>query len=99
MTDGGKSLHGQIKFLIVALVLSSWPGMLFGQSRESIEAAKKEGEFVFYSGIPVPDAQAMLAALEKKHPFLKTTFTELPGRRSSRAYRPNSVPGRIFGMP
>ncbi len=79
MTDRGKSFYRQIVFLILTGVLSSWPAALLAQSRELIEAAKKEGEFVFYSGIPVPDAQAMLAALEKKYPFLKTTFYRATG--------------------
>ncbi|MGH7784150.1 MAG: ABC transporter substrate-binding protein, partial [Candidatus Binatia bacterium] len=47
--------------------------------KDVIEAARKEGELVFYSGIPVPDAQAILAALEKKYPFLKTTFYRATG--------------------
>ena len=79
MTDQGKSFYRQIVFLILTAVFSSLPAVLLAQSRELVEAAKKEGEFVFYSGIPVPDAQAMLAALEKKHPFLKTTFYRATG--------------------
>jgi iron(III) transport system substrate-binding protein len=34
---------------------------------------------VFYSGIPIPDAQSILAALERKYPFIKTTFYRATG--------------------
>ena len=42
-------------------------------------ARSREGQLVFYSGIPVPDAQAILSALEKKYPFIKTTFYRATG--------------------
>jgi iron(III) transport system substrate-binding protein len=79
MTDHRKNVYRPIVFLILTAILSSLPAMLLAQPGELIDAAKKEGEFVFYSGIPVPDAQAMLAALEKKYPFLKTTFYRATG--------------------
>ena len=79
MTDHGKNFYRPIVFLILTAILSSLPAMLLAQPSELIDAAKKEGEFVFYSGIPVPDAQAILAALEKKYPFLKTTFYRATG--------------------
>jgi iron(III) transport system substrate-binding protein len=49
------------------------------QPKEVIEGAKKEGQLVFYSGIPIPDAQAILSALERKYPFIKTTFYRSTG--------------------
>jgi iron(III) transport system substrate-binding protein len=49
------------------------------QPKEIVDAAKKEGQLVFYSGIPIPDAQAILSALERKYPFLKTTFYRATG--------------------
>jgi ABC-type Fe3+ transport system substrate-binding protein len=49
------------------------------QSKDVIEGAKKEGQLVFYSGIPIPDAQSILSALERKYPFIKTTFYRATG--------------------
>ena len=34
---------------------------------------------MFYAGIPIPDAQNILTALEKKYPFIKTTFYRSTG--------------------
>jgi len=69
----------QLAFVFLNLVLLASPGGLMAQSKEDLEGAKKEGQLVFYSGIPIPDAQAILAALEKKYPFIKTTFYRSTG--------------------
>jgi iron(III) transport system substrate-binding protein len=68
----------QFGFVILTL-LFSWPAPARGQSQEVLEGAKKEGQLVFYAGIPVPDAQAILSALERKYPFIKTTFYRSTG--------------------
>ena len=60
-------------------LLISWPAPARGQSQDVPEGAKKEGQLVFYAGIPVPDAQAILSALERKYPFIKTTFYRATG--------------------
>jgi iron(III) transport system substrate-binding protein len=52
---------------------------LAAQSREVVEGARKEGQLVFYSGMPIPDAQEILSTLEKKYPFIKTTFYRATG--------------------
>jgi iron(III) transport system substrate-binding protein len=62
---------------VLAFVLCS--GQVHGQPTEVVEGAKKEGQLVFYSGIPIPDAQAILSALERKYPFIKTTFYRSTG--------------------
>jgi iron(III) transport system substrate-binding protein len=49
------------------------------QSKDVLESARKEGQLVFYSGIPIPDAQAILSAMEKKYPFIKATFYRSTG--------------------
>jgi iron(III) transport system substrate-binding protein len=49
------------------------------QPKDVLEGAKKEGQLVFYSGIPIPDAQSILSALERKYPFIKTTFYRSTG--------------------
>ena len=71
------SLGCVFTLLIVSLLAGA--GTAVAQSRDIVEAAKKEGQLVFYSGMPVPDAQAFLSALEKKYPFLKTTFYRATG--------------------
>lgn len=65
--------------LALLIILFSWIGEARAQSNEIIEAAKKEGELVFYSGIPVPDAKAILSAFEKKYPSIKTTHYRATG--------------------
>ncbi len=54
------------------------PTLVFSDER-MLEGAKKEGQLVFYSGIPVPDAQALLSAFEKKYAFIKATFYRATG--------------------
>jgi iron(III) transport system substrate-binding protein len=66
-------------FLLPVLIII-WRGEARGQStKEILDGAKKDGQLVFYAGIPVPDAQAILAAFEKKYPFIKTTFYRSTG--------------------
>jgi iron(III) transport system substrate-binding protein len=49
------------------------------QPKDILERATKEGQLIFYSGIPIPDAQAILSALERKYPFIKSTFYRATG--------------------
>jgi iron(III) transport system substrate-binding protein len=66
----------------VALILTPVVGLsadVQSQPKDVIEGAKKEGQLVFYSGIPIPDAQSILSALERKYPFIKTTFYRSTG--------------------
>jgi iron(III) transport system substrate-binding protein len=64
--------------IILVLVLG-WGLQAQSQPKEVVEAAKKDGQLVFYSGIPIPDAQSILSALERKYPFIKTTFYRATG--------------------
>jgi iron(III) transport system substrate-binding protein len=66
-------------FVLLSLVVLASAGNVAAQSKEVLEGARKEGQLVFYSGIPIPDAQAILSALEKKYPFIKTTFYRATG--------------------
>ena len=63
----------------LALVLMAVPNAVNAQSKDVIDGARKEGQLVFYSGIPIPDAQDILSALEKKYPFIKTNFYRATG--------------------
>ncbi len=65
--------------LILSFVFFGLAEEAKGQTKEIIEGAKKEGQLVFYSGIPVPDGKAILSAFEKKYPFLKTTHYRATG--------------------
>jgi iron(III) transport system substrate-binding protein len=65
-------------FISIVAVLLSADFLSFAQERGS-EGATKEAELVFYSGIPVPDAQALLSAFEKKYPSIKTTYYRATG--------------------
>ena len=69
----------QMVFFLLSLVVLASAGNVAAQSKEVLEGARKEGQLVFYSGIPIPDAQAILSALEKKYPFIKTTFYRATG--------------------
>ena len=71
-------LHQSVFVLLTLIVLTSASDVT-AQSKEVLEGARKEGQLVFYSGIPIPDAQAILSALEKKYPFIKTTFYRATG--------------------
>ena len=72
-------LFGSFSFLVLPLLIFGGPGLIRGQSKDVLEGAKKEGQLVFYSGMPLPDAQAILSALERKYPFIKTTFYRATG--------------------
>lgn len=76
-----KSIKSMTSFalIILPLLIFNSTGEVGAQSKEIVEGAKKDGQLVFYAGIPVPDAQAILAAFEKKYPFIKTTFYRSTG--------------------
>jgi iron(III) transport system substrate-binding protein len=72
----------RLRHIVVSLLLLISLGSaddLAAQSREVVEGARKEGQLVFYSGMPIPDAQEILSTLEKKYPFIKTTFYRATG--------------------
>ena len=58
-------------FLLLTLAILR-PAIAIGQTLDRIEAAKKDGQVVFFSGMAVL-AQALLAAFEKRYPFIKAT--------------------------
>ena len=74
--DNNSFLKAAAFFLALAL---GWSAEAQSQPKEMVEGAKKEGQLVFYSGIPIPDAQSILSALERKYPFIKTTFYRATG--------------------
>lgn len=65
--------------LSVLPVVFAWTGDISAQSKDILDGAKKDGQLVFYAGIPIPDAQAILTAFERKYPFIKTTFYRATG--------------------
>ena len=74
-----RSLRTGRLLLLFVLVIASAPARVSAQPKETLETARKEGQFVFYSGMPVPDAQAILSAFEKKYPFIRTTYYRATG--------------------
>ena len=53
---------------------------LYAQSNPSvIEGAKKEGKLVYYTVLTLPESRALVAAFEKKYPFVKTELFRLEG--------------------
>ena len=64
---------------LMLFLLIAWPHLTSGQTHERIEAAKKEGQLVFFSGMIVQDTQTLLAAFEKRYPFIKPTHYRARG--------------------
>jgi iron(III) transport system substrate-binding protein len=64
---------------LMFVLLIAWPHPSSGQTHETIEAAKKEGQVVFFSGMIVQDTQALLTAFEKRYPFIKATHYRARG--------------------
>jgi hypothetical protein len=69
----------QFTLAMLPLIVFGWGGEIKAQPKEIVEGAKKEGQLVFYSCIPIPDRQAILSAMEKKYRFIKTTFYRSTG--------------------
>jgi iron(III) transport system substrate-binding protein len=78
VTKNAKLLR-QFSLAMLSLLVIGWEGEIRAQPKDLVEGAKKEGQLVFYAGIPIPDAQTILLALEKKYPFIKTTFYRATG--------------------
>jgi iron(III) transport system substrate-binding protein len=64
---------------LMFVLLIAWPHLSSGQTRERVEAAKKEGQMVFFSGMIVQDTQALLTAFENRYPFIKATHYRARG--------------------
>ena len=65
--------------LVLLSLLILRPAIVTGQTADRIEAAKKEGQLVFFSGMIVQDTQTLLAAFEKRYPFIKATHYRARG--------------------
>jgi iron(III) transport system substrate-binding protein len=74
-----RSDPGRRFLFLLFLIALGYAGNLAAQSKDALEGARKEGQLVFYSGMPIPDAQAILSAFENKYPFIKTTFYRTTG--------------------
>ncbi len=65
--------------ILCCLVLST-ANTLFAQSSPGIiEGAKKEGKLAYYTVLTLPESQALVAAFERKYPFVKTELFRLEG--------------------
>ena len=65
-------------FLLLTVAILR-PAIAIGQTLDRIEAAKKEGQVVFFSGMIVQDTEALLSAFEKRYPFIKATRVRARG--------------------
>ncbi len=45
----------------------------------AVDGAKKEGKLVYYTVLSVPESRALVAAFEKKYPFIQTELFRLEG--------------------
>lgn len=78
MTAISKKRLSPMIFAVLTL-LFTWAADTSAQSKDILDGAKKDGQLVFYAGIPIPDAQTILNAFERKYPFIKTTFYRATG--------------------
>ena len=72
VTLPGYYMRNRFTHLGLIVLLTAWPGMGFGQTADKIDAAKKEGQLVFFSVMIVQDTQALLWAFEKRFPFIRS---------------------------
>src|SRR5215467_10759206 len=63
----------RLSCLLLLVLLIARPAIVEAQPLDRIEAAKKEGQLVFFFGMITQDTQALLAAFEKRYPFIKAT--------------------------
>lgn len=68
-----------VGYLLALVLLLVNPPIAFGQTVERIEAAKKEGQVTFFSGMIAQDTQPLFAAFEKRYPFIKATHYRARG--------------------
>lgn len=66
-------------FLLLTCGIVLSPNLATSQTAEKIDAAKKEGQLVFFSGMIVQDTQALLGAFEKRFPFIKASHYRARG--------------------
>ncbi len=64
-----------VTYLLAGLFLSFWSGGPWCRDAQGqgidLEAAKREGELVFYSAMRAEDTDQMVKAFTKKYPFVK----------------------------
>jgi iron(III) transport system substrate-binding protein len=76
-------LKTYVTYLLAGLILTfclgdPWPRDALGQGID-LEAAKREGELVFYSAMRAEDTDQMVKAFTKKYPFVKGSFYRAGG--------------------
>ena len=70
------------RFLCLAVLFTFFIGGRFltdalGQSAALIEAARKEGQVVFYTPLNINDSRPLLQRFEQKYPFIKTDLLRM----------------------
>lgn len=69
------AVHG----VLCCLFLFAVPSLRAQSLPGTVEGAKKEGKLVYYTVLTLPESQALVAAFEKKYPFVKTELFRLEG--------------------
>src|ERR1051325_5404480 len=62
------------QLLLLLLVMGLTRGAVAAPDPKIIEAAKKEGQLVWYNTLVQPHAQGLLDAFTKKYPFIRASF-------------------------
>src|ERR1044071_2725842 len=73
---------GRWMALLGLLVATVTPGAVYSQdsqSQKTVEAARKEGEVVWYTTMSSDQSNAFMARFQQKYPFLKPSVTRLGG--------------------
>ena len=72
-----------VTYLLAGLFLSFWSGGPWCRDAQGqgidLEAAKREGELVFYSAMRAEDTDQMVKAFTKKYPFVKGSYYRAGG--------------------
>ncbi len=73
-------MHGYLSRIFLSL---SWALLINSavSAQSLIEGAKKEGQVVFYASMEAVSAQRIVAAFEKKYPFIKVDATRIGSER------------------
>ena len=67
---------------LLECILSSLPGLVYSQATADakiIQAARKEGEIVWYTTMSSDQSNAFMALFQRKYPFLKPSIVRLGG--------------------
>ena len=80
--------------LFVVLTLAPWAA--HSQEQKTIEAARKEGEIVWYTTMSADQSTAFMARFQQKYPFLKPSIIRLGGNALLSRIMSEAKAGKYF---